>query len=629
MATSGMFQCTACSRAEQLALVQLHLAWARAADAAGQSPAAHTQAAVKAADLLGFLPSRVETRLEQDRYDRLHGLQSAALAELDALALTLPAAAPLQAEVAVRRLLAGQAATLPAEGLPAAAAPWAMLLGTAELPAASEGEAPLVTYARARKALADGELDAAITGLHSALSRLPTHHRGPWAPLSALGGAQGVGEAAALATLHGQASAAAAQAGLLLHDRWHGVQAMDRAFALGDDPSLGLSPEERAAYTQAHQALRAATLRWLVSGGEEPSAQLTTLQELDQKALATPSFARALPAPLADPRAFGDRLKGTAVLSYRLGPGRGEAILLSATGGRVHPLSDPAAIRGQAEALNRALRSGAAQGGTAVAPRLGDALRKALLDVFQAELPGLGRYLVLPDGPLHDLPPGAFPEQQAGLRFLADTRSIAVLSTASELLRAPAAAPERFTPDYLGLDIPEAPAANGADAHKATEVEYTARQFSPENIVRERGARASAAVFKEKAPTARFLHLAGLGVGDRAALAFGEGTLGLAELRALNLSGTIAILSAELPAAVRDRWVHALRAAGVATVISTAWAPPGEIGGRITHRFFEAAAQDRSPAMALADSQGTLRAEPNNVYFDPSWWALYFLHGQP
>ena len=158
------------------------------------------------------------------------------------------------------------------------------------------------------------------------------------------------------------------------------------------------------------------------------------------------SPARALPAPLADYPKLRDDMKGLAIFSMRLEPGGGELVVLTQDKGRVVRIADTKSVLRAGEQLVAALRAGEASGGAKVTPKLGDSLRRQLIDPFLDDLIGVGRYLIVADGPLRELSLAGLPEQQQGLRFLADVRTVTQAMTVAELRR----------------PAPEAPAATAA-----------------------------------------------------------------------------------------------------------------------------------------------------------------------
>ncbi|MCB9760818.1 MAG: CHAT domain-containing protein [Alphaproteobacteria bacterium] len=625
---------------EDLSAMKVQLFGATVAAARGVDPGPFTGRAVAIADALNRPVARVEARLARERLLRARGeATTPVLSELEALATELgEAGASLRLEIAVRRSLAGLEVTWPEDAAGPLADAWRPLVEGADLAtleAAHTGEGgtpavpddPIVKLSFARAAAAAGRFERAYGLYKEALGALPSHHQGPWARASALDGVDLAGLDGHLAALVGKTDVPAGLTGLVLHEWARAGAAVERAFGVGDDPSLSLEPAQRAAYNDAHHTLQQATLRWLAGLGPEPSEARAALAAADAEALKDPGFARALPAPLADYAAFQSGLEGTAILSFRLGTTSGEAIAITKDKARVAPLRNVDKLTAAAEKLSEALRKGDAQGGAPVSPAMGDTLRRALIDAFTEELPGIGRYLVLADGPLTDFSLAVLPEQQSGLRFLADIRTIGTATTLSEAMRQPPEPLERYVPDYLGLDADSA--EGDAGLRLVTEVENVGRQFGIDNREIHTGKDVTEAVTLEKLPTARFIHLANATAGDRGALRIGDVEIGLAALREMDLKAKIVVITTEVDADIVGRWVQALRGAGVQYVVTTAWMTDLSPHSKYLYRFFESTIQERTPSRAMIEARQSLQTDEENPHFDPSWWGQYILHGVP
>ncbi|MBK9643962.1 MAG: hypothetical protein IPO67_02190 [Deltaproteobacteria bacterium] len=616
---------------EAFARQHLHRGRLRAAEYSGDQ-AKITQAAkdwVSAADALGAMTARLESRLEWERLVRESGARPAELqAELLSLGQSLgEPGAPLRAEAQARTLTSGGAQAFSETAAAAEAPAWAVLADPNNTAPEALAEHPIALVARARGKAAAGDFSGAYADWAKGYGSTPTHLRGPLTPISVLTGGQGAGVRADLALLHGKTGVEAGLAGVLLLDWHHSVGMMNRAWAVGDDPSLGLEPAARAAYLQAHQTLRAETLAWLAGSGAEPIEAKKAVDAQEAKAKETPAFARALPAPLADYAKLRDDMKGLAIFSMRLEPGGGELVVLTQDKGRVVRIADTKSVLRTGEQLVAALRAGEASGGAKVTPKLGDSLRRQLIDPFLDDLIGVGRYLIVADGPLRELSLAGLPEQQQGLRFLADVRTVTQAMTVAELRRPAPEAPERFVTDYLGLELGEA--ADASEGIKlASETEATGRQFPAERRSTPAKAELKVDKLKEILPTARFIHLAMPVIGDRGSIKLGEETLSLATVRGLNLKGVIAVISSDADAAVQERWAQALHSAGVSAVLRSSWLIPPDKRAKVLFRFFESIIQDRKPGVALVDGRNALQGE-DNAHFDPSWWSGFLLYDLP
>jgi len=520
-----------------------------------------------------------------------------------------------------------------------AAAAWRALAGGAQAP---DSEHPIALWATARtKARAsagkaggkdDPDDKSRAVGLfdayRKAVQATPTHRRGPWAPISVLSGAAGPGVEADMAALVALDGSDGALPALQIHEWWHAASAMDAAFITGDDPSLSLEIDDRMALNHAFQDLRVRTLLWFAGEGDAPTEAADRLSELESKALEVPGFSRALPSVDADLKEIWDNLKHQAVLSYRLGPKAGDVVLLTPEHASIRPLEGVVAITAAARSHREAMLKAAGVKDAQVPPRFGNAVRTQILDPIQGQLKGLGRYLVIPDGPLWGFSIGSLPEQQLGRRFLADIRSISVGVTLSSVFREGTAAPQSYSPDFLGL-TPKAPETRKGNIKIPTEVENAGRLFGSGLKNVKISGEATPEVFLDQAPTARYLHLSDVGVGDRGALGFNEGVIHLSDIRAMDLVCQVAVLSAEMGPALAVRRTQALTASGADALLFSTWLVPDQVRGKMLYSFYEARNRDRTAARALSEARQVLKDDASQNYFAPSWWGQYVLAGEP
>ena len=616
--------------------VRIQLAGARAALAAGQDPESFTARAVELSQGDGVpVAVQIEALLEQDRFARDFGASTTALDALDRVADQLgEAGGPLAAEVLLRRVFDGQKLSAEADGsltLPSELDAWRMALDPNAPPLEATPDDLAGMHGQARALARAARYEDAAAAYNVAWSATPSHHRGPWYPASIQTGRAG-SDFWTDSDLLVEQNLPASIALLTAQDWSRSARQIDTAFAIGDDPSVGLSAEERIAYNDAHVALRGQTLRWLAGLTAEPVEARAALAEADAKALETAGFARALPAPLPDYQAIQAELKGMAILSYRFGQNRGDAVVLTADGGRAAAITDVAAIQTAAESLRAGYA--AANGGPSAESlqEHGNNLRVLLVEPFRDELTGTGRYVVLPDGALWSVSFAVLPEQHASKRYLAEIRTMGYAASVGDAWRTERTQPTRYVPTYLGLSKTAPDDAIAEDGVRIpTEVENSGRHFDQELRVVHSGDAASVAAFAESARNARFIHLAGVESAERGSIVFGEETLGLAELRAMDLHARTVVVTGDAHPLIQTRWVQALRAAGCATIITTSWNTPLETRSKFIYTFYESLIQHGQPALALLQARQALREEQNlkGLGNDPAWWGPYYLHGQP
>ena len=604
--------------------VLLNLAAAWSASASGESAMPACDAAIKAADAGGHLPDRVLARLEKERYARAEGADTkAVLSQLAKLADEADSDA-LRAEVAVRTSRNGGSATLP-DGV---AEDWSGLLSGA----AQDGDSLPAQFGTARSLVGEGRFDKAYDAYHKAFSAMPTHHVGPWAPLSVLDGTSGPGIDADAENLVDKRNTIPAGLSLLvLHEWWHAKASMEAAFAIGDDPSLSLAPEQRVAYNTAHRHLQAQSLLWLCGAADEPTDARQAVADADAKAKEDTGFARALPVEMADYREVRTSLGPVAIMSYRFGPNSGEAVALTKSDAYGVPLRNVPELEKTARTVTEQMSAGVATGGPEASPVAGDSLRVALVDPFREVISGKARYLIIPDGDLWGVNINALPEQQTGRRYLADIRTIGYASTVANAHREYDDTSRKYIPEYLGLSVRPEGQAVGLDGTRiATETENSGRHFSTDMRVIGAGEEATKATYLESAEKARFIHLAEVTAGPRGSIVFGDGeSLSLDEVRESDLWSLVTILVADADHQVLNRWTEAYHAAGVPDVLTTRWDTPLQPRSKYLFAFYENYMQETDVPRALTGARIVLTSENEGQFTDPSWWGTYFLSGKP
>lgn len=584
---------------------------ASALQAQGKDPSRGLNAAVVSADRDGSLDLRLRTRLVwQQQTQSREALRS--LADL-AEDIDSPA---LHAEVALRGLLGGSTKPLPESLDPS----WAPLLD----PSLEPVDGPAKPFATAARQAAQGEPLAAAATTRSAYAELPVHRVGPWASLTAQDLSLGVdieSDAARMLDLKGPGVP-----GLLaIHDFARAQDDLAGAFLLGDDPAASLPEGEAIALHEAYASLQTATLQWLL-GGPLPAQAREDAQAAFEKAQQTPGFKRALPAPQPAWEDIQAATQKTALISIRSGR---SAEILAVSGEQMQSVSirDPQGLGAAAVELQEHLSAGRTHPGL----QLGNRLRASLLDPLSEVLSGKGRYLLLVDGDLARVSPVAFPESQEGLRYLIDIRSVVMGTTSAQLLLPRGKAPERYDPEFLALSAGEPGEKVGPDGGiSRPEVEQIGSRFDADARLIQQADQVDIPTFLSKAGTARYLHLVPEAVGPQGALVFGDQALYLHQVRGLDLSASTAILSVAMEPQVAERWVQALRSAGVQSVVVSSWEPEPTSRGRFFFSAYEGLLQHGSPNRAFQQSRKVLADDMSLIGDDsPRWWGAYLVYGLP
>jgi hypothetical protein len=602
---------------------------ARAALFAGEDPAPWGKRAGEKADLDGYLPSRLEVHLDNHSLCLAAGSGvDEALRGLEVITETDGAATPqLRGEIAARRILSGEAGVQVPPELGADAAAWNALGGGKP---AGDTDHPIALWSAARRAVREKNTDKLLERYTAATGGTPVHRRGPWTPVSVLDGSAGPGVEADLATLAAMKGPMAALAALRLHEWWHARAAMDAAFAAGDDPAQSLSRADREALHGAFQKLRSTTLLWLAGVADAPAAERKALAEAEARALEDKGFARAIPSFDSDLATLQERLDGMAVVSVRLGNDAGEMVVVTDKKVRIQPMPDFKEVATAARAMRKELSAAAAAGHPPVSPTYGDTVRKKLLDPLAEDLQGIGRYLIIPDGPLWGFSLGALPEQQLGRRFMADIRTITVGVTVATSFRTHPEAPASYNPDFFGISPKESASDDESSLKMPTEVENAGRLFGGGLKKVLTGSEGTAEAYLAAAKSARYLHASDVGTGDRGALVFADGEVTLADIRDVDVVAQIAIVSGEANQYVSLRRIQALESAGAGAVLLSTWMVNDNARGKLLYSFYDSRNREYPPGRSLGEARRSLKeTDGDNNYFQPSWWGQYILAGQP
>ncbi len=612
------------------------VAQARALAWIGQAQAVEAaRQAVGLADAWGPLAARIEARLALERHARLAGQTATAASALADLERIAPTDA-VRIEIYARRMCLGVPAVLPPPGPdePPQATAWRAF---AEAPPPEAGEPPAVAaWAVGRRALAAGDWITAARMIRAAMVSLPVARQGRWAPPLALDGADGPSfETDLRAALPGMGQGAEDLV-LALHE-WsryrQGVRIGDR---VGDDFTRGMEDARATAFRAAWTREQARSLQWLAGTGPFPREQRgQTAQALAEGGRCD----RPMGTPPAVVSVRG-RFPEAAVLSLHLGDQAGELLVLTADVARVVPVPDPARVRRLVAGWRAALEAGRATGQRTEAAA-GDALRAATLDLAGEALSGLPHLVLAVDPDLLLFPWSTLPEQFEGRRFLADIRTVETVLRLGQTIPPGAPPSEGYKPDFYGSGaepeetiVPpdEAEAEEAAVAgFSGSEIAYVTLPFRRGYAVAREGTDATAADYRATAGGARFVHLAGLGAAPDGGFAWATSRVPLPVLRCTPLHAQLVTLTRPVDPLQQVARARALQDAGARSVLLTLWEVPQPLRSRLLTAMYDALAQDRPPARALAEARSALRSEAAFAadLEDPSSWGAFLILGVP
>jgi CHAT domain-containing protein len=259
--------------------------------------------------------------------------------------------------------------------------------------------------------------------------------------------------------------------------------------------------------------------------------------------------------------------------------------------------------------------------------RLGAQLFEKLLGPGAAELDGVKRLIVVPDGVLQRLP---FALLRSNDRWLIETHALALAPSATilQFLRQPRTA--RAPKPLLALAAPEAgetavfdgeAGALGALTHATDEVHHAIRVVGATADSARVGPEATEAVLKSsEAAQYRIVHLAAHAVADEivprrsaimlASVGDEDGLLQVQEIANLSLNADLVVLAAcrsNVGRLVRAEGLlslsRAFMHAGARAVVATAWAIPDRDTAWLMGRFYSAIGRGLAPDEALRQAQ--------------------------
>lgn len=445
----------------------------------------------------------------------------------------------------------------------------------------------------------------------------------------------------------------------------------------GEDLPAELDRERRAAEAE-YRALLGEL------GGGPPAGRAELLRrlqearvrvdELDAKAwrLAPRRAELESPAVLGHDAIAGALGPGTLLLSYSLGPERGELFLLEPGGGPVEVVPVGAgldALRGLVSRFRLAIEAGGATRDEAVVRRLASRLSELLLAPVAGRLETARRLVVVPDGPLHLLPWGALADPTGGSpRWLVERLPVTVAASATAFAslsaRRSGEGPDAFLafgdPVYRGEGDPPPPSDPALREGRRGELRFEPLPATRDEVLgaaeafgaRARtwlGEEATEERVRETGPDAGVLHLACHGFVDPEAplesgLALSRPRAGAGSTRDgllqawevledLRLEADLVVLSACQTALGREiagegviGLTRAFQLAGARSVVASLWSVSDESTARLMQRFYRHRAEGtgKDEALRLAQLDLVRSTGPTS---HPFFWAPFELFG--
>jgi hypothetical protein len=119
-------------------------------------------------------------------------------------------------------------------------------------------------------------------------------------------------------------------------------------------------------------------------------------------------------------------------------------------------------------------------------------------------------------------------------------------------------------------------------------------------------------------------------VGEKGSLSFGEQSQSLAQVRALDLSAVIVVLSTSMEPPLASRWVQAFRAAGVRSVVVRSWEVETASRSKFFFSAYEGFIQHGDPNRSFQQTRKSLMDDQALLGDEgPRWWGPYLTFGRP
>lgn len=469
----------------------------------------------------------------------------------------------------------------------------AVIAGEAGAPGAG-----VAAWARARTALAAGDVVTAANEYAAFSLAAPDWRTGPWAPVLTL---DGVGpEFLPVDSERVRAAADPVTPAVVLHG-WSHRRETTRALWRAGTPPLGAAATAAQADTvwDAAARYRYESLKWLATNGAYPLAARDALTAAEAAAGLTRP-------PVPDLVGLRAALDSAAVISFRTLPGMVEILFVTPSSGKLVRLK-PQTVEAMT-GWTRAVSAG--DGGIAD----GDRLRAAVLDSANDVLSGLGRFYVLGPTPLGSFAINSLPEQGDGLRFLADIRSVSYYPDFDAVVATPLPPQDEFQHTLVAL------------CATPIEAEMIRRLF-PNSMVLE-GPAATVAAWKANAGGARFVHIGDFPMGPAGGWQLADAELTLREAASTKLTARGGYVSGGPDPLGSQARLAALRRAGLQDFLLGAPAVDTAFHQRLVGHFWEGVNRRYTASRSFYDSRATTLKE-----FDagnrPVNWVRYLIAGKP
>jgi hypothetical protein len=342
-----------------------------------------------------------------------------------------------------------------------------------------------------------------------------------------------------------------------------------------------------------------------------------------------------------DVTSLRDQFGKNAILSYTFHKGRVLGLSLSPTKAAIRDLGSQKSILGLVDRHMSQLAAGQSNPNI-YKPRspkhkLANTLRQILIEPFKGELYGFGRYLIIAPEKLLHFSFTTFPDQQDGMRFLGEKRTITASTGLEEILENSSQFGS-YEPDMLAmsrLGKIEDQLAAGLQPSESVPIQIVSIHFRPDSRQILQNDEVTLEKFRTTAHGARYLYLSDIPTSTDGGFEFQDGILTLSEIHQSHLAAQVVFISATAPIDIQVKRARAFLSAGVRSVLINTL-PIDQQNERIMlDALFESLNRDDTLAQALSNARSSyIKAsskQGGEVSFvsNPGVWGTFHLFGQP
>ncbi len=555
-------------------------------------------------------------------------------------------------ELAVRRFLtSGSGSISTTDDAPDLIQAWADYTSGAE-PTKSKGLAiPIAALSLLKKAFETGK---GYKGAVNALwQRLPVHRVGVLSTGTALDGSHGLRGKDIIDDMVGQTDEKLVAATLIIRSLEDRRDLLSADAANGFNHVIGMEDQNREKLIEATARAKAGMVNYW-TGGSFPESQFSELAKLEQGFLSgkakksDEAFSSHALSRKVDINSLYEHLNKLAILNFHEKDGRIIGTVFTPGSSAIKDLGSSADLNTMLEEQRGLLLQGKDDAETFAAKSpnhvVGNKINLMLFRPFEKELAGYARYIVIGSDELLSFSLSTLPEQQDGLRYMAEKRVITASPSFPELLRS---APElgSFSPDIMAFADPDSEVDETEEddvlgrgkKNQPVAFEVISLHFRPDNRQILLGKTAETAKYTDMASGTRYIYLSGIEATADGGFKLADGDLTLSQVQSQSLKATTVFLGYNPDNSLQLKRVRAFMNAGARSVVVMSWELPEKVERFILDKVFETLNRDESISKALKEGRKEYSKSLNKsrnttsktVVNNPGIWGAFYLFGRP